>query len=106
MNSGAVGKIQRVCATSKVNGLDNGRNGLLSTGGSQGILPLSFLALILTALLLMTRIEWAFNLIWRVPTARSMRNRVVMYWAVLILGSLALSAAIALSAQPVLSRWS
>ena len=50
--------------------------------------------LILTALLLMVRIERAFNLIWRVPTARSIRNRVVMYWAVLTLGPLALGAAV------------
>ncbi len=67
---------------------------------SQLTLP-GMLVLILTALLLMVRIERAFNLIWRVPTARSTRNRVVMYWAVLTLGPLALGAAIALSAQPV-----
>ena len=60
--------------------------------------------LILTALLLMVRIERAFNLVWRVPTARSIRNRVVMYWAVLTLGPLALGAAIALSAQPVFEQ--
>ncbi len=59
------------------------------------------LVLILTALLLMVRIERAFNVIWRVPAARSIRNRVVMYWAVLTLGPLALGAAAALSAQPV-----
>jgi membrane protein len=62
------------------------------------------LFLILTALLLMVRIEKAFNLIWRVPTARSLRNRVVMYWAVLTLGPLALGTAIALSAQPVFEQ--
>jgi membrane protein len=62
------------------------------------------LVLILTALLLMVRIERAFNLIWRVPTARSLRNRVVMYWTVLTLGPLALGAAIALSAQPVFEQ--
>ena len=62
------------------------------------------LFLILTALLLMVRIERAFNVIWRVPTARSIRNRVVMYWAVLTLGPLALGAAIALSAQPVFEQ--
>ncbi len=67
---------------------------------SQLTLP-GMLVLILTALLLMVRIERAFNLIWRVPTARSVRNRVIMYWAVLTLGPLALGAAIALSAQPV-----
>ena len=60
--------------------------------------------LIITALLLMVRIERAFNLIWRVPTARSIRNRVIMYWAVLTLGPLALGAAIALSAQPVFEQ--
>ena len=60
--------------------------------------------LIITALLLMVRIEQAFNLIWRVPTARSIRNRVVMYWAVLTLGPMALGAAIALSAQPVFEQ--
>jgi membrane protein len=62
------------------------------------------LVLIVTALLLMVRIERAFNLIWRVPTARSMRNRVAMYWAVLTLGPLALGAAAALSAQPVFEQ--
>ncbi|MCW8925646.1 MAG: YihY family inner membrane protein [Xanthomonadales bacterium] len=62
------------------------------------------LVLILTALLLMIRIERAFNVIWRVPTARSIRNRVVMYWAVLTLGPLALGAAAALSAQPVFEQ--
>jgi membrane protein len=62
------------------------------------------LVLILTALLLMIRIERAFNLIWRVPTARSFRNRIVMYWAVLTLGPLALGAAAALSAQPVFEQ--
>jgi len=60
--------------------------------------------LIITALLLMVRIERAFNMIWRVPTARSIRNRVIMYWAVLTLGPLALGAAIALSAQPVFEQ--
>jgi len=56
--------------------------------------------LILTALLLMMRIEKALNRIWRVAINRSLINRVVMYWAVLTLGPLALGAAAALSAQP------
>jgi len=62
------------------------------------------LVLIVTALLLMVRIEQTFNLIWRVPTARSIGNRVVMYWAVLTLGPLALGTAVALSAQPVFEQ--
>lgn len=60
--------------------------------------------LIITALLLMIRIERAFNLIWRVPTARSIRDRVIMYWAVLTLGPLALGAAFALGAQPAIEQ--
>jgi membrane protein len=59
-------------------------------------------ALVITALLLMMRIERAFNLVWRVPASRSMVNKVTMYWAVLTLGPLALGAATALSAQPLI----
>lgn len=62
------------------------------------------LFLIVTALMLMVRIERTFNLIWRVPVARGFGNRVVMYWAVLTLGPMVLGAAIALSAQPVFER--
>ncbi|MSQ97975.1 MAG: YihY family inner membrane protein [Xanthomonadales bacterium] len=57
--------------------------------------------LIITALLLMFRIEQAFNRIWRVDRSRSVMNRVVMYWAVLTLGPLLLGAAVALSVQKV-----
>lgn len=56
--------------------------------------------LILTALLLMMRIEKAFNRIWRVPEARSLVNKIVVYWAVLTLGPLALGTAATLSALP------
>ncbi|MEJ2534299.1 MAG: YihY family inner membrane protein [Gammaproteobacteria bacterium] len=59
--------------------------------------------LIVTALLLMMRIERSFNLIWRVPTPRRLVNKIAMYWAVLTLGPLALGAATALSAQPLLA---
>jgi membrane protein len=62
------------------------------------------LVLIVTALLLMIRIERTFNLIWRVPASRSIANRVVMYWAVLTLGPLVLGATVALSAQPVFEQ--
>lgn len=61
--------------------------------------------LILTALLLIVRIERAFNLIWRVPASRSIRDRIVMYWAVLTLGPLAVGGAIALSAQPIFEQY-
>ncbi len=58
--------------------------------------------LILTALLLMMRIEKSFNLIWRVPRPRPFMSKLVIYWTVLTAGPLALGAAAALSAQPFL----
>jgi membrane protein len=58
--------------------------------------------LIITALMLMVRIEVAFNRIWRVDRNRTLLNRVVMYWAVLTLGPILIAAAIAISAQKVL----
>ena len=57
--------------------------------------------LLITALLLMVRIEVAFNRIWRVDRNRSLTNRIVMYWALLTLGPLLIAAAIALSAQRI-----
>lgn len=55
--------------------------------------------LIVTALLLMVRIEAALNRIWRVDRNRTLTNRIVMYWATLTLGPLLIAAAIALNAQ-------
>lgn len=55
--------------------------------------------LILTALLLMVRIEVAFNRIWRVDRNRTLVNRIVMYWAILTLGPLLIAATVALGAQ-------
>lgn len=60
------------------------------------------IVLIATALMLMVRIEVAFNRIWRVDHNRTLVNRIVMYWAVLTLGPLLIAAAVALSAQKVL----
>ena len=61
------------------------------------------LVLIMTALLLMVRIEVAFNKIWRVTEPRTFTNRVVMYWAVLTLSPLMIGGAIALGAQNLLA---
>ena len=58
--------------------------------------------LIVTALMLMVRIEVALNRIWRVHHNRTVINRIVMYWAVLTLGPILIAAAVALSAQQVL----
>jgi membrane protein len=59
-------------------------------------------ALFIVALLLMNRIENAFNRIWRVTIDRNLGSRIAMYWAVLTLGPLALGAAGALSLKPML----
>ena len=74
--------------------------GLLSGVGALTLPGTTFL--ILTALLLMLRIEKAFNRIWRVGTPRALGARIAMYWAVLTLGPLALVATAALSAGPLL----
>mgnify|MGYP001828400068 FL=1 len=58
--------------------------------------------LIITALLLMFRIEVALNRIWRVDHPRTLTNRIVMYWSVLTLGPILIGAAIALSAQKIM----
>lgn len=72
--------------------------------GSVGSLTLpGTIFLIITALLLMFRIEVAFNRIWRVERARALTNRIMMYWSVLTLGPILTGAAIALSAQKVLT---
>lgn len=59
------------------------------------------LMLIVTALLLLIRIEAAFNRIWRVDESRTLVNRVTMYWAVLTLAPIMIAAAVAFSAQNV-----
>lgn len=59
--------------------------------------------LIVTALMLLVRIEVAFNRIWRVDQNRALMNRIVMYWAVLTLGPMLIAAAMALSAQKILT---
>lgn len=71
-------------------------------GSATGLTLSGTLFLIVTALLLMMRIERSFNLIWRVPAPRQFLNKITMYWAVLTLGPLALGGATALSVQPAL----
>ncbi|MEJ2384517.1 MAG: YihY family inner membrane protein [Xanthomonadales bacterium] len=57
--------------------------------------------LIATAILLLNRIESAFNRIWRVDQGRTLVNRLTMYWAVLTLAPIMLAAAVAIGAQGV-----
>lgn len=62
------------------------------------------LVLIVTALLLMVRIEVALNRVWRVDRSRPLTNRIVMYWAALTLAPLLIAAAVALSAQQLFGQ--
>ena len=62
------------------------------------------LVLIVTALLLMVRIEVALNRVWRVDRSRTLTNRIVMYWAALTLAPLLIAAAVALSAQQLFGQ--
>lgn len=53
--------------------------------------------LAVTALLLLSNINGAFNTIWRVSEPRPVATRVLVYWALLTLGPLLLGASISLS---------
>ncbi len=78
--------------------------GLSSFLSSVGSLTLpGTVALVLTALMLMFRIEVAFNRVWRVERARSFVNRIIMYWAVLTLAPLLIGSALVFSAQNLLT---
>lgn len=70
-----------------------------------GLTLLGTVVLIVTALLLMFRIEVAFNKIWRVSEARTLTNRIVMYWAVLTLCPIMIGASVALGAQNLLAAF-
>ena len=72
-------------------------------GSVSGLTLPGTVVLIATALMLMVRIEVAFNRIWRVTQHRSLVNRIVMYWAVLTLGPILIGTALALSAKNILS---
>jgi membrane protein len=61
-------------------------------------------ALVITALMLMFRIEVSFNRIWRVERSRSLINRIIMYWAVLTLAPLLIGTAVVFSAQHLFSE--
>lgn len=73
---------------------------------ASGLTAFGFIALVVTSVLLMAKIEATFNRIWRVSTTRRPLNRFVIYWAVLTLGPLFMGASLGLStyvaALPVL----
>lgn len=55
------------------------------------------IVLVLTALLLMSTIDRAFNAIWGTPVSRRFGRKLLLYWALLTLGPLLLGASIGVS---------
>ena len=66
-------------------------------GEASGLTYVGAIALIVTSLLLMAKIEATLNRIWRVSAPRKPMNRFVIYWAVLTLGPLLIGASLGLS---------
>lgn len=62
-----------------------------------GLTAIGVVGLGVTAVLMLTTIETAFNAIYRVAQARSMVSSVLIYWAVITLGPLLLGASLSLS---------
>ena len=61
------------------------------------------LALMVTALLLLSSINGAFNAIWRVAEPRPLMTRLMAYWMVLTIGPLLLGASLSLSSYGLVS---
>ena len=66
-------------------------------GEASGLTYVGAIALIMTSLLLMAKIEATLNRIWRVSAPRKPMNRFVIYWAVLTMGPLLIGASLGLS---------
>ena len=77
--------------------------------GQAGTLTgLGLAALLLTALLLLSTIEDAFNDIWNISKGRTLSQRLLLYWAMLTLGPVLMVTSLALTTylgSTVLSRW-
>lgn len=61
---------------------------------AEKLTTIGVIALLVSALLLMSSVESQFNRIWRVPPRRSRLARLVVYWAVLTVGPLLLAASL------------
>lgn len=59
---------------------------------------LGFVALIVTALMLMSTVNAAFDAIWRISRRRPLLVRLLTYWAILTLGPLLIGGALSISA--------
>lgn len=72
-------------------------------GNAQVLTGPGALFLVITALLLMSNIERAFNRIWRVEQARPIGSRILVYWAVLTLGPMLLGGSLAMTS--IIAGW-
>jgi membrane protein len=61
---------------------------------ASGLTAIGSLALIVTSVMLMRTIDDAFNNIWQVQKQRPLRQRVLVYWAILSLGPILLGASL------------
>lgn len=61
---------------------------------ASGLTAIGSLALIVTSVMLMRTIDEAFNNIWQVEQQRPLRQRVLVYWAILSLGPILLGASL------------
>ena len=67
------------------------------SGKASSLGVVGVVALLLTALALILTIDRTLNNIWRVQRPRPLRNKVLIYWAVLTLGPLLLAASLAIT---------
>lgn len=74
-------------------------------GQARGLTASSTAALFLTALVLMSNIEKAFNKIWHVSESRPFISRFMIYWAVLTMGPVLIGASLAVSSYVFSSQW-
>lgn len=64
---------------------------------SKGVSAIGGVILVFTAVTMMSMIDRVFNRIWRVKNARPMRQRILVYWAIITLGPLLIGGSISVT---------
>ncbi len=64
---------------------------------SKGLSAVGGVLLILTAIAMLSMIDRVFNQIWRVKTARPLKQRILVYWAIMTLGPLLIGVSISVT---------
>lgn len=68
-------------------------------GNAANLTAIGVVALAVTAILLLSAIEYALNSVWRVERPRSIGVRILIYWTVLTLGPILLGVSFALTSE-------